>query len=131
MSDIDKLTYKIRQCIDYQSLYALEEEFNNFGLTIQTTAQNRVILCKLRNGKAKADKVIDDYIFVGSLEKSADEISDRAAQKIVDFVQNAKGNKGKLKNVARVWRDGLRMYESTISIMHEDVQCVADNLIID
>lgn len=131
MSNTDKLTYKIRQCIDYQSLYALEEEFNDAGLTIQTTSQNRVILCKLVNGKPKADKVIDDYIFVGSLDTSTNEISDRAAQKIVDFVNNAKGKKDKVKNIARVWRDGLRMYESSIAIMHEDVQLIVGNLIID
>jgi hypothetical protein len=123
---MDKITYKIRQCIDYQSLYALESDLNGVGLTFQTTSQNKMILCKLRGGRPKADKIVDDYIFVGSLDTAGDEISDRAAQKIVDFVLNAKGKKGTVKDIARVWRDGLRMYENTIAVSEEDVKAIAD-----
>jgi hypothetical protein len=126
MADVDKLTYKIRQCIDYQSLYALEDEFNKVGLTTQTTSQNRMILCRLVNNRPKADKIVDDYIFIGSLDTATSEISDRAAQKIVDFAMNAKGKKSEVKNIARVWRNGVRMYESTIAITEEQVQLVAE-----
>ena len=129
MSTVDKLIYKIEQCIDYQNLYALEPDFNKCGLTVQTTANNRVILAKLRSGKAVTKNVISDYIFIGSLANSTQELSERATIKICDFVRTNSGKSGKIKNTARVWRNGLRMYESSIVIVNEDVQEVADRLI--
>ena len=57
-NDVDKLIYRIGQCTDYQCLYALEEVFNKSGLTIQTTSRNRMILCKLREGKPVSEHVI-------------------------------------------------------------------------
>lgn len=126
---VDKLVYKIGQCIDYQSLYALEESFNNCGLTIQTTSLNRMILCKLIDGKPVTESVVDDYIFVGGLNDMSREITERAVIKICDFVRTCSGKANKVENVARVWRNGLRMYESTISIMNEDVNEVAGEIL--
>lgn len=121
---------KILGCIDYQSIYALEDDFNKVGLTVQTTSSNRVILCKLIDGKIKADKVIEDYIFIGSLDKSCEEISNRAAEKIVMFVSANKGSPSKLMDTPRAWRDGLRMYELTIPIANEDVQVIEDEMML-
>ena len=128
--ELQKLIYKIGQCIDYQSLYALEESFNKCGLTIQTTSRNRMILCKLREGRPLSESVIDDYIFVGGIDINTNEISDRAAEKICDFVRTAHGTADTVKNVARVWRNGIRMYES-VSIVNEDQQQVAGEMILD
>ena len=130
-NEIDKLIYRIGQCTDYQCLYALEEAFNKCGLTIQTTSRNRMILCKLRNGKPVSEHVIDDYIFVGSLEDHARELTDRISEKICDFVRTNAGEPSKVENTARVWRNGLRMYESTVRIMNEDIENVAGEIICD
>jgi len=127
--DIDKVIYKIGQCIDYQSLYALEESFNKVGLTIQTTSNKRMILCKLREGRPVTEEVISDYIFIGSLNDPMKELSDRASEKICDFVRTNAGPAGKIEDIARVWRNGLRMYESTISIVNEDITKIAGELI--
>lgn len=129
--NVDRLVYKIEQCTDYQCLYALEEEFNKVGLTVQTTPKNRMILCKLRNGKPLAESVVDDYIFIGSLDNMTNELSDRVVSKIGDFVRTNSAMPDKVQNIARVWRNGLRMYESTVAIMNEDVSRIADNMILD
>ncbi len=121
--------YKIRHCPDFQSLYGLEDDFNKIGLTVQTTQKNRVILCKIVNGKIKADKIIEDFIFIGSIEKADHELSESITEKIIDFVLNTKGKKSKIENIARAWRNGLRMYDSTIVVTNEDVQYVADTII--
>lgn len=126
MSTVDKLIYKIEQCIDYQNLYALEADFNKNGLTVQTTSNSRVILAKLRNGKPVTKGVITDYIFVGSLADSTKELSDRAVTKICDFVRTNCGKSGKVKDNARVWRNGVRMYEASIVIMNEDIHEITD-----
>lgn len=127
--NLEKLLHKISSCIDYQCLYALEEWFNKVGLTVQTTSRNRLILCRLdKEGKVISDSVIDDYIFVGNLDELGKELSDRATQKISDFVRNHAGGPGKVLDKARVWRNGLRMYEDII-IVNEDVQEIADKLI--
>jgi hypothetical protein len=118
---MDKIIRKIRQCVDYQSLYAMEGDFNRIGLTVQTTANNRMALCRIKNGKPVANHIIDDYVFIGSLNTSTNEISENAATKIIDWVLNNASKKATLKNTARAWRNGLRMYENTIAIMNEDI----------
>ena len=121
---IEKLIYKIGQCIDYQSLYALEESFNKCGLTIQTTSRNRMILCKLRDGRPVSESVVDDYIFIGGIDDMGRELSERATEKISDFVRTNSGKPDKVQNMARVWRNGLRMYDA-VSIVNEDQQMIA------
>lgn len=130
-ASLHKLLYMIEACIDYQNLYALEDSFNKCGLTVQTTPNGKMILCKLRESKPVTNKVIDDYIFVGSNATAINELSDRAVNKICDFVRTNSGGSDTVKNVARVWRNGLRMYESTIPIMNEDVAEITSNLIME
>jgi hypothetical protein len=126
--NLDKLLYKIGQCVDYQCFYALEEDFNKIGLTIQTTSRNRMILCKLQDGSPVTEKIIDDYIFVGSLDESTKELTDRTVEKICDFVRTNVGTPGKVENIAKVWRNGLRMYQSAISIANEDIERVVGEM---
>lgn len=125
------ITNKIRQCIDFQSIYALEEEFNKVGLTVQTTPSNRVVLCKIVEGKPFAKQVIDDYIFIGSLDHSLMELSDRTASKIVDFINNSRGTPAKIIDVPRSWRNGLKMYEQNIAIMNEDVNVAVEQTLLE
>jgi hypothetical protein len=125
---LGKLLFKIGQCINYQNFYALEEEFNKVGLTIQTTAHNRMILCKLVDGKLVTENVVDDYIFVGSLDDLNRELTERTSEKIMDFVRTNAGPASKVENIARVWRNGLRMYESVATIVNEDVNMIAENV---
>jgi hypothetical protein len=103
--------------------------YNQCGLTVQTTANKRQILAKLRGGKPVAKEVISDFIFIGSLDNATQEMTDRACRKICDFVRTNVGKKGKIKNMARVWRNGLRMYDASIAVANEDVSKVVDDLI--
>lgn len=90
-----------------------------------------MVLCKLVDGSPITENVVDDYIFIGSIEESTKDISDRTVEKICDFVRTNSGAPSKVENVARVWRNGLRMYESIIPIVNEDVQRIAGDLIVD
>lgn len=125
---IGNLVYKVEQCIDYQNLWALEKDFNKCGLTIQTTSNNRMILAKLRNSKPVTNEVISDYIFVGTLSKPTTDITERAITKICDFVRNASDKPGKVKDMPRVWRDGLRMYGYSVFVKNEDINQIADSI---
>jgi len=107
---------KIGMCLDYQALYSMEPDFNEIGLTVQTTPQNRMILCKIQDNKPLAESIIDDYIFIGGLDTATNEISERATEKIKEFVKEAAGEKGEIKNIARPWRDGLRMYGKAVRL---------------
>lgn len=126
---ISKLLYKVEQCIDYQNLYALEESFNKCGLTIQATSNRRMVLAKIKNGKVVANNIIEDFIFVGSYDEANRELTDRAVEKICDFIRNNAGKPGKIKNVPRVFRGGIKMYGNTIDVKNEDVSVIADGLI--
>lgn len=125
MTAIDRLINRIRACYDYQSLYAMEDGFNSIGLTIQTTSKNRIILCKIINSKPSAKEVGVDYIFIGSLDDLG-EFSMRAENKIIDFVLNNAGDSDEVKDTARVWRNGLRMYESAIVFESEEANFISE-----
>lgn len=125
---LSKVLYKVSQCIDYQNLYALEEDFNKIGMTVQTTSKQRMILCKLQGGRPISEHVIDDYIFIGSIDDSTKELSENTTQKISDFIRNKASHPDTVKNYARVWRNGLRMYENNISIVNEDISKLADDI---
>ena len=127
---LSKLLSQINKCTDYQCIYALEESFNENGLTIQSTSKNRMVLCKLRNNKPVAENVVEDYIFIGGLDNPSKELSDRVVSKICEFVKANAGDPGKVKNEARPWRNGLRMCNS-IMIANEDVQEIAGDILLE
>ena len=118
---VENLLIKVSRCPNYRTLYAMETDFNKGGLTIQTTAGNRVILCRLVKGRPMAAEVITDYIFIGALNEADRDLDDRASMKICDFIANAAGPSGTVMDTARSWRNGLRMYESSIAIVNEDI----------
>ena len=123
-----KLIFKIQNSIDYHSIFCLEEEFNKVGLTLQTTAQNRVILCRIHNNKPLAEHIIDDYIFLGSLDTKDREVPVRAIECIVNFVQTNGKVASEILDIPRAWRNGVRLYGAAIPIMNEDIKNI-DQLI--
>ena len=126
---MDELLRKIRMTIHYGGLYALESSFNRAGLTLQNTTGNRMILCKLRDGVPVAESVAEDYIYIGNVNDTDRELSERTVGKICDFVLNAGGAPDTPRNLARAWRNGVRMYEASIKIVNEDVNWVAGEII--
>ena len=67
-STVRDVLFKVDMCINYQSLYAMEDDFNQVGLTIQTTSDNKIILSRIENNTPVTQKIINDYIYIGSLE---------------------------------------------------------------
>lgn len=128
-SDLQELIYKIRHSVTCTCLYALEENFNKVGLTLQTTTKQRMVLCKIKNNKPFCKKIMDDYIFIGVADEDR-ELSSRAIDCIVEFVMNAAGKPAKLKNKQRKWQDGISMYGKII-VVNEDVDAVAHDLLVD
>lgn len=127
-SDLQELLYKIKHSVTCSCLYALEENLNGVGLTLQTTTKNRMIICKIKNNKPYCKKFMDDYIFIGVADEDR-ELSKRAIECIIEFVMNAASEPAELKDEQRSWQDGISMYGKII-VVNEDVESVA-NLLMD
>lgn len=130
-NDLKAIIYKLHQCINCECLCAMESDFNKIGLTIQTTSKDRIVLCRVEDGKPITEHVIDDYIFIGEATKLSTELSERAVEKISSFIQANAGPSETVRNNIRSWRDGLRMAGAPIEITNEDVNKVAGEMIID
>ena len=120
-NNLESLVNKIQSSTDYHCIYALEEEFNKCGLTIQPTSRNRMALCRMVDGRPISEKVVEDYIFIGSVDDLSKDLTDRIVDKVCQFVRTNAGAPGEIQNVARQWRNGIRMYEDTLMIANEDV----------
>jgi hypothetical protein len=46
---------------------------------------------------------------------------------MIVFIVNARGNKGELKNLARKWQDGLRMYGQAVTVEEKIKGPIAEN----
>lgn len=128
-SSLQELIYKLKYSVTCSCLYALEENFNDIGLTLQTTTKNRMILCKIKDGKPYCKKFMDDYIFIGVAEEDK-ELSKRAIECVSEFVLNAASKPAKIKQEQRPWQDGISMYGKII-VVNEDVEAVANSLLME
>lgn len=84
----DQLVKRIQQCYNWRSIYELSEDLHRIGLTIRDTNGGRMILCRMEEGRPIADKIVDDYIFVGAKDCLDEEISSRAMEVITDFIHS-------------------------------------------
>lgn len=129
-SELQELIYKVKHSVTCSCLFALEDNFNTVGLTLQTTTKNRMILCKIKNNKPYCKKFMDDYVFIGVADEDK-ELSKRAIECVMEFVMNAASSKpAKLKQEQRSWQDGINMYGKII-VANEDVEAVASSLLLD
>lgn len=127
--DLRGLLRKIKNSITCSCLYALEKDFNNVGLTLQTTTKNRMVLCKIKNNKPYCKEFLDDYIFIGTAEEDR-ELSKRAVECIMEFVQGAASEPAELKQEMPKWQDNISLYGKII-VVNEDVNAVSNNLLMD
>jgi len=96
---LDNIIDKIRMCPDHSSLNYLEEDFNNIGLTIAQTNNDRTMLCVIGDdNKPKNDKIFEDYIFIGSSKNNSQELSERLAECIIRFIKKKGSNSKKVNN---------------------------------
>ena len=84
---MQKLINIVRRCHDFASLYLLENELNDVGLTIQPILNNRMALCKVVNGKPQLGKITEDFMYVGSRTSTDNEIPKRLLDTIVEFTK--------------------------------------------
>lgn len=131
MNNVDRLLFKLKNLVYFDTLFSLEEDFNSVGLSVQMSGNNRVILCQITEGRASAHKVLEDYIFLGPFTMATNkaEISERLQSSIMDFVMNKSGNPAKIENAPRLWQQGVKTYGQVIRIMNEDVQLVSQDMI--
>jgi hypothetical protein len=128
--NVNVLLYKIKNLVYFDTLFALEEDFNRTGLSVQLSGGNRVILCRIVGGKAKATAAMEDYIFLGpfAYAEAKQEVSNRLISSISDFVMNHAGPPGKIENLPRLWQQGVKTYGQVVRIIDEDVQIIAQSI---
>jgi len=128
LQDLQDLLYKLKHCITCSCLHVLEEEFNKCGLSLQTTTKSRMVLCKIKNGKPHCKEFMKDYIFIGTAEEDR-ELSKRAVECIMEFVENASSGFAEVKHETPKWQDGISLYGKVI-VVNEDVEAVAGDVVM-
>jgi len=124
---LDKVINKIRKCGTYASLYCLEEDLNGVGLTLQATAQNKMVICKIVDNRPLADKILEDYIYVGSTPDRDREIGLAMVEAIIEFVQEAAGDPAEVVDIGRSWQNTTQFYAEFDSVQaNGDVIAVAE-----
>jgi len=82
------------RCYDFGTLYALEEEFNKLGLSIQQTCGGDMVLCQLRGGQPIAESLGVDHIYVGAYARPRDQIPQKLLKCVLEFIDSARGSAG-------------------------------------
>lgn len=89
--DLDSLLAKLSEATCHEDLYALGSDFNKLGFTIATTSGGRAVLCRVNEGKIVADKVLEDFVFIGDPGNIFEHFTDGTVDKIADFVKDKAG----------------------------------------
>lgn len=121
-TNLSKVIYKIKNCTDYDSLYAMNKDMNSVGLAIVPTTKDKMILCKIVDGKPYAQNIVDDFIFIGCISNKDEQLSDRTLNIIIDFVSNNASGPAELIDAPRKWQNGVRTYGMAVPIYNEDIQ---------
>jgi hypothetical protein len=122
-SHLQDLLHKLKYIISCSCLFSLEKEFNDCGLSLQTTTKGRTILCKIKNGKTICKEFVRDYIFVGIADEDK-ELSARVLGCITEFVIAAASDPDKVKKDIPKWQDGTSLYGKII-VVNEDVEAAS------
>ena len=120
---VNDIMDKIRNSHNYQTLYSLEEEFNKIGLTLQRTEQNWIILCRIDESRPKAKKVLEDYIFLSTLDNKSGDITEQTIRCLVEFIKRTASKPAAVvdPNPGRNWRSAHGLYGGAIPIVNEGV----------
>ena len=126
--NLSKTLYKVRNCPNYETLFSMEEEFNKIGLTFQQTPKSRMILCKIEGNRPHASVIIEDYIFIGSLNNRDETLNEHALECIMNFIMNSSSAPSIVTNVARAWQNGVRTYGQII-LVNEEINKISQAMI--
>ena len=126
---LETLLYKLRNCLNWDALFALEEDFNQIGLTLQPTTKERVVLCKIKDGQPSAERICEDYMFLANATERNTTLSERHIEVISDFCINASSAPATLEgNPRRKWMHGVQTYGKII-VVNEDIQYIASTIL--
>lgn len=118
----DHLLDRVRHCYDWKSFYALQEEFKKIGLTLHDTSGGRKVLCRVEEGKPVVKNIVDDYIFVGSTESLDEEVSQRAMEVIVYFLENRASQPQAVMDSSQSYSKDMALYGKPLKIYAESAQ---------
>ena len=121
MSDIYE---KLLICADLSSLESMEEDFNNVGLTLQQTVSDKVILCRIENGKPCADVIFEDYMIIGYARECARRISKDTRDSLMIFVARNKGKPAKVIEDGQSYGNQSMLYADNGIIVDDHVGLV-------
>jgi len=122
-SNLQDLLYKLKYIISCSCLFAIEEEFNSCGLSLQTTTKGRTILCKLKDGRALCKEFVRDYIYVGVSDEDR-EFSQKTLDCLIEFVIAAAGDSDKIREDMPKWQDDTNLYGKIIMV-NEDIEAAS------
>lgn len=109
---------RIRRCDCWNTLYTLEDDFQQFGISIEQTHGGRRALCRLEGGTPIVERVLDDFIFIEGSD-GYDQINPRSMELITDFVWRcATGPQEAPEPIA--YKRSYRLYGKPIRISNED-----------
>lgn len=126
----DHLIERVKHCYDWKSLYAMHEEFKKIGLTLHDTSGGRKVLCKVEEGKPVINNIVDDYIFVGSNDVLDEEVSQRALDVILYFLETKAGQPQAVMDSRQSYSKNMALYGKPLMIHTEGAQVKNQEIII-
>ena len=124
-ANLERLLYKLNECINWDTVFAMEKDFNKIGLTLQPTTKDRVVLCRLVEGQPSAQEIGEDYMFLASQAERGISLTERHVRIISDFCINCASKPSLVEGPPRrKWMQGLATY-GKIVVVNEDVQHIA------
>jgi hypothetical protein len=62
---VGEILSRVKMCVDWRTFAALGPELPSIGLAMVETSGRGKVLCRLANGKPLAERILDDYIYLG------------------------------------------------------------------
>lgn len=105
---------KIHRCCDYRSFTQLNEDLHKIGLSISQLYCGKHILCKIEDGRIKADEVLEDYVY---LEKQSllEEITNTKKEIILDFIERNKSS-NQLNAGTKSYHNNYQLYGRSFGV---------------
>lgn len=78
---VSRVVEKIQMCPDYSSLFLMEDDLNEIGMSINNSNNN--IIIRRSNG----NKIIEDYIPISLVNNQHDELNDKIVECLIKFIK--------------------------------------------
>lgn len=103
---------KIAMCPNLDSLFAMELEMNDLGLTFYTIPGGKAVLCKIINGIPTISNAMVDHIILGpaASKNVSFEISDRMVSCIQMFINAAASGPSRIMMKNKAWHNNPVLY---------------------